>query len=111
MNGYQITFFTHQDKRHKGKPVGNWLLQLAQELGLRGATLLAGGEGFGHRHRIHSAHFFELADQPVEVVMAVTEDEAQRLFARLKAEGVHVFYVKTPVKFGVIGDPADENGQ
>ncbi len=102
--GYQITFFTSQDRRHKGKPVGEWLIHLAQELDLPGATLLTGGEGFGHHRRIHSAHFFELADQPVEVTMAVTAEQAERLFARLKAEGVHLFYVKTAVEFGVLGE-------
>lgn len=106
MNGYQITFFTHQDKRHKGKQIGDWLVHLAQELGLRGATLLAGGEGFGHHGRIHSAHFFELADQPLEVLMAVTSEESERLFERLKTEGVHLFYVKTPVEFGILGEDA-----
>jgi uncharacterized protein len=104
MQGYQITFFTQQDHRHKGKPVADWLVHLAQELGLRGATLIAGGEGFGHHGRIHSARFFELADQPQEVVMAATADETDRLFERLKAEGVHLFYVKTPVEFGVLGE-------
>lgn len=104
MQGYQITFFTQQDKRHNGKPVGDWLVHLAQELGLSGATLIVAGEGFGHHGRIHSARFFELADQPQEVVMAATADETERLFARLKAEGVHLFYVKTPVEFGVIGE-------
>ncbi len=104
MNGYQITFFTVQDHRHKGKPVGDWLLHLAQELGLRGATLVAGSEGFGHHGRIHSAHFFELADQPQEIQIAVSTEDAERLFARLKAEGVHLFYVKTPVEFGMLGE-------
>ena len=103
MQGYQITFFTQQDHRHKGKPVADWLVHLAQELGLRGATLIAGGEGFGQHGRIHSARFFELADQPQEVVMAATADETERLFKRLKDEGVHLFYVKTPVEFGVLG--------
>jgi len=105
MNGYQVTFFTQQDHRHKGKPIGDWLIHLAKELGLRGATLVAGGEGFGHHGRIHSAHFFELADQPLEVVMALTVEETGRLFERLKAEGVHLFYVKAPVEFGVLGEP------
>lgn len=105
MNGYQITFFTHQDKRHKGKPLGDWLVHLAQELGLRGATLLAGGEGFGHHRRLHSAHFFELADQPVEIMIAATVAEADKLFARLQAEDIHLFYVKTPVEFGMLGEP------
>lgn len=107
MRGYQITFFTHHDRRHKGRPLGDWLVHLAKELDLHGATLIAGTEGFGHHGRIHSAHFFDLADQPIEVLMAVTEEEATRLFERLQAEQVHVFYVKTPVEFGVLGEPAN----
>ena len=106
MNGYQITFFTVQDQRHKGKPVGDWLVQLAKEMGLRGATLISATEGFGQHRRIHSAHFFELVDQPIEVTMAATEEESQRLFVRLKQEGVHLFYVKSPVEFGTLGEPA-----
>lgn len=106
MNGYQVTFFTSQDKRHRGKPMAEWLVQLARELHLRGATVLAASEGFGQHGRIHAAHFFELADQPLEVVMAVTVEESERLFARLVAEGVHLFYVKAPVEFGVLGDDA-----
>ena len=103
MNGYQITFFTQQDRRHHGKPLAQWLLQLVDELQLRGATLLSAGEGVGAHHRLHAAHFFELADQPVAVLMAVTEDEAARLFERLKKENVDVFYVKTPAEFGRLG--------
>lgn len=103
MNGFQLTFFTQQDHRHKGKPMGEWLVHLAKEMGLRGATLMAAGEGFGHHGRIHSAHFFELADQPLEVVMALSAEETDRLFERLNAEGVHVFYVKTAVEFGTLG--------
>lgn len=104
MNGYQITLFTHQNKRHQGKPLGEWLVRLAEEMGLRGATLLAAGEGFGHHHRLHSAHFFELADQPLEVTLVVTVEEAERLFDRLRSERVALFYVKTAVEFGMLGE-------
>ena len=103
MNGYQISFFTHQDKRHEGKPLGDWLVQLAREMGLSGATLIPAAEGFGHKRHIHSMHFFELTDQPQEVIMAVTEEEALRLFERLRSEDVSLFYVKTPVEFGTVG--------
>jgi PII-like signaling protein len=72
---------------------------------LPGAMLIAGSEGYGHHRRVHSAHFFELADQPQEIQMAVSSEDADRLFARLKAEGVHLFYVKTPVEFGTLGEP------
>lgn len=103
MNGYQITFFTQQDRKHHGKPIGAWLVELAKEMHLHGATLVAAAEGVGHSGRIHSAHFFELADQPLEVVTIVTAHEADQLFARLEAEQVRLFYVKAPVEFGTIG--------
>ena len=106
MNGYQITFFTHQDKRHKGEPLADWLVRLAKEMQLRGATLIAGAEGFGQRGRIHSTHFFELADQPQEVLIIATEEESQRLFERLRVEQVELFYVKTAVEFGALGKSA-----
>jgi PII-like signaling protein len=105
MQGYQITFFTQQDHRHQHKPVAEWLVAAARKLGLRGATVLAAAEGYGKHRRIHSAHFFELADQPQEIVMALTAEETTRLFDFLKGEGVHLFYVKTPVEFGVLGVP------
>jgi PII-like signaling protein len=104
MKGYQVTFFTQQDRRHRGKPLAKWLVQLASELGLRGATLIPASEGIGHDHRLHSAHFFELAEQPLLIIMAVTSEEADRLFGRLQAEEVRIFYVKTVVEFGVLGD-------
>lgn len=107
MNGYQITFFTRQDRRHHGKPLADWLVHLADELGLRGATLIPASEGIGHDHRLHAARFFELTDQPLCVLMAVTAGECARLFERLEAEGVEVFYVKTAVEFGATGGGND----
>lgn len=107
MNGYQITFFTQQDRRHHGKPVADWLVRLAMEMGLRGATLISGSESFGHDRRIHSARFFELADQPQEILMTATEEETLKLFDRLKSEGVHLFYVRTPVEFGSLGEAGE----
>ena len=104
MQGSQLTFFTQQDKRHHGQLLTEWLLAEAKRLGLGGATVLAASEGFGHGGRRHSAHFFELADQPVEVTMAVSAEASDRLFARLREEGVKVFYVKAPIEFGVTGE-------
>lgn len=104
MKGYQLTFFTQQDRQHNHLPLGEWLVQAAMKLGIGGATLTVATEGFGHDRRLHSAHFFELADQPVEVTMAVSAQQAERMFEHLKQEDVKVFYVKTPIEFGMTGE-------
>ncbi|MDP3481604.1 MAG: DUF190 domain-containing protein [Desulfoprunum sp.] len=104
MHGYQLTFFTQQDRRHHHLSLAQWLLEEARTLGISGATLIPATEGFGHGGKIRSAHFFELADQPLEVTMAVSGADAERLFARLKEEGVDIFYVQTPIEFGMTGN-------
>ncbi len=104
MNGYQLTFFTQQDRKHQGLSLAQWLLEEARDIGISGATLITAAEGFGHDRKIRSTHFFELADQPIEVTMAVNEADVERLFARLKEEGINIFYVKTPIEFGMTGD-------
>lgn len=104
MHGYQLAFFTQQDHQHHGKPLAHWLVEEARAMGIGGATLIAASEGFGHHRRIHSVHFFELTDQPVEVVMAVTSEEADRLFAKLQEEKVRLFYMKVPVEFDMTSE-------
>ena len=111
MHGYQVTFFTQQDRRHHGKPIADWLIHLARELELRGATVIPASEGIDHLHHIHSTRFFELADQPMSVVMVITSEEADKLFERLYAEGVHLFYFKVAVEFGVIGSKVGSGNQ
>ena len=103
MDGFQLTFFTQQDRRHDGLPLAQWLLEEARRQKIRGATLVSASEGFGHSRRIHAARFIELADQPQEVTMVVTAEEADRFFACLQAAQVQLFYVKTAIEFGTIG--------
>ncbi len=104
MQGFQLTFFTQQNRKQDGRPLAEWLLEEARRQGIGGATLLTAAEGFGHRGKVHSAHFFELADQPVELTMAVLPEEAERLFAVLAEKKIKVFYVKAPIEFGTTGE-------
>lgn len=62
-----------------------------------------GAQSIGRDGRLHSARRIELADQPVEVTMALSPEQCETLFARLDEEKTNIFCVKTPVEFGVIG--------
>ena len=56
--------------------------------------------------RRHSAKFFELTDQPVEILMAVTEQQAAALFDKLNVTDTRLFYIKIPVEYGELGTHA-----
>ncbi|WP_198972829.1 DUF190 domain-containing protein [Xylophilus sp. ASV27] len=103
MKGYQLTFFTEQNRRHGHTPIGEWLLKFAQDNGAAGGTLVGGAEAFDHAGRFHSAHFFELADQPLAITVSVDEAACQRLMDALAQEEVKLGYVKVPVEYGHVG--------
>ena len=104
MNGWQLTFYTGQSHRIHHKPVGEWLLSIVKSMNIGGATLNTGIAGVGRDNKIHSAHFFDLAEQPVEVTVVTSEKGCAKLFERLNAEeDLHLFYVKVPVEYGFIG--------
>lgn len=103
MKGFQITIMTEQNRRIEHQQAMEWLMQLAAELGISGATVFSGVESFGGDGRRHSARFFELTDQPVEFVVAVTDDQANRFIDRINRTDTRLFYIKTPIEFGELG--------
>ncbi|HEX2603672.1 MAG TPA: DUF190 domain-containing protein [Oxalicibacterium sp.] len=103
MQGFQITFFTQQDRKYKGNMLAEWLLECGHRHGVQSATLRTGSESYDSSGRFHSAHFFELADQPLEVVMVMDEAVADKLLATLQQEEISVFYVKSAIEFGMLG--------
>ena len=67
----KLLFFTHEGRFHESKQMSDWLVHTALDLGLRGATVMTGSEGYGHKRNIHSARFFEPPDNPEEIVMTI----------------------------------------
>jgi hypothetical protein len=61
-------------------------------------------EGIGHAGAHHAAHILKLTDQPVQVILAVTESEANEILEAVRAENVHVFYTRAPIEFGLLGE-------
>jgi len=104
MQGYLVTFFTQQDRMHRGMPLAQWLFDQASRLGLDGVTLNSGIAGMGHDGRRHTVTLFDLSDQPVQVSMVLKASEVERLFAAIRQEDLRVFYTKAPVEFGMIGE-------
>lgn len=100
MKGYFVTFFTQQNRTHQDVPLARWIIEEAKKLGIRGATLFSGKQGFGHDGRFHSDNYFDLEDLPVQVGLALTPEECDKLMDRLETNHVRVFFTKAAVEFG-----------
>ena len=75
--------FTESDK-WQGKPMHEAIVAKCQELGLAGATVYRGLEGFGASARIYHARSLSFSkDAPIMVSVIDTEDQIQNLIPHL----------------------------
>ena len=103
MNGVHLRFYTYEDRKHRGLLVYEWLLQNARKLGIHGGSAFRAMAGYGRHGKLHEQHFFELAGEvPVLVEFILGADEADKLIALLREEGLDLFYAKLPAEYGMV---------
>ena len=103
MKGTLLRFYVHENRKHHHVLLYEWLLERARKLGVQGGSAFRAIAGYGRHGVLHEEHFFELAgDLTVEIDFAITDEEADRLLALLRAEKIAIFYARTPIEFGSI---------
>ena len=109
MQGALLRFYIHENQRHQGRLLWEWLLEQANQHGIRGGSAFRAMAGFGRGHVLHENTFFELAGTlTVEVEFIVTEAESQQLIDLVQQEKIRVFYAYTPAQFGVINPDVND---
>ncbi len=102
MNGTYLRFYVHENHKHHGMLVYEWLLETAKKSGIHGGSAFRAIAGYGRHGVLHEQHFFELAgDLTVEVEFLLSEEQAEMLLGVLRREQVRVFYARVPAEFGV----------
>lgn len=101
IQGVYLRFFVHENRRHGGMLLYEWLLAEAKKLGLPGGTAFRSIAGYGRHGITHEAHFLELAGQEtVRVDFVVPHDAADSMLQRVKDEEIEMFYAILPASFG-----------
>ncbi|MBF0262767.1 MAG: DUF190 domain-containing protein [Magnetococcales bacterium] len=104
MHGITLLFFVHENQRHHGILLHEWLLEQAKAFGLPGGSAFRSIAGFGRHGTLHEESFFELAgDQPVAVLFMADEKRLDAFLERIRQENLTLFHVKLPVEFGILG--------
>lgn len=84
-NGVLLRVFTGESDRYQHKPLYEAIVRKARELGLAGATVLRGTEGFGARSVVHKAALLEMStDLPVVIEIVDTEEKIKLLLPHLE---------------------------
>lgn len=106
MNGVYLRFYMHENRKHRGVLLYEWLLETAKKAGIHGGSAFRAIAGYGRHGVLHEQHFFELAgDLTVEVEFLLSEEQSKMLLGLLQQEKVSLFYAKAPAEFGLLGTP------
>ena len=102
--GAYLRFFVHENRRHHGILLYEWLLEHAKTMGIHGATAFRAIAGFGRHGVMHEQHFFELAgDMTVRVDFVVSDTEADALLKLVGDEQLSILYARFATEFGITG--------
>jgi len=103
MKGTFLKFYVYEQRKHDHKPLYEWLLQKAKEIGIQGGSAFRAIAGYGRHGVVHEQRFIELsADLTVEVEFVVSDEQSEQLLEAIRRENVHVVYAKIPAELGVI---------
>lgn len=102
--GSQITIFANRNGLKGHQQITDWILKIASNLEIRGATIVDASEGLDSHGRVHAARFLEPTDQPVAVVIVAEDERVTALLAELGKGGVQLFYTRMPIEFGFLGE-------
>ena len=69
--------------RHEGKPLYEAVVDRARQLGIAGATVFRGVEGYGETAELHRAHLLR-RDQPIVVTIVDTAENIARLIPEIE---------------------------
>ena len=81
----KVTLYLSDGDRHHGFPVYTSMLDLLFYSAITGATVIKRVAGFGHAHRIHSAHILEISDHlPIKIEFIETRDKVDAVLPELE---------------------------
>ncbi len=99
-----LRFYMHENRRHHGILLYEWLLERARKMGIHGGTAWRAIAGFGRHGILHEQRFLEPAgDLTIRLDFVIMSDQADGMLALLEAEGLAIFHMEFPAAFGVSG--------
>lgn len=105
MQGCALRFYLHENQKHRGMLLYEWLLEQARRRGIHGGTAFRAIAGFGRHGVLTEQHFFELAGQlTVLVEFIVSDAQADALLALAREDGAALFYTRAAVEYGLLGE-------
>ena len=103
MKGFEVIFMAPRSRAHDGRPVLDTVADIARRQGVTRSTRRVDAEGTEVSGHAHAAHFFELADEPEELMFVLDGGEADALIRAVEEEEIAVFCLRRAIDYWQFG--------
>ena len=107
-DGVLLRIFISESDKHQALPLYEWIVKKAREIGMAGATVLRGMQGFGAHSRMHTAKILRLSqDLPIVIELVDTPEKIEAFIpiidpvieeGLMTTERIHVRFYRTSNK-------------
>ncbi len=84
----RLRIYIGESSRYQHQPLHHAVVMKARQMGLAGATVVRGVEGYGHTNRLHSANLLTLSGDLPIIVEVIDRAERVDAFAAVAADMV-----------------------
>jgi PII-like signaling protein len=104
MKGCSLRFYMHENQKHRGMLLYEWLFEQAKQHGIPGGSAFKAMAGYGRHGVMREQTFFELAGENTVLVEFILDDaEAATMLRIVQEDGAPLFWVRFPAEFGIVG--------
>src|SRR5438309_11885497 len=85
LDAKHVTIFVNSTDQWHGQALYTAIVQMCQQRGIAGATVIRCAEGYGAGHRLHTTRLLELSENlPVRIEIVDLPERVEPLLAQLK---------------------------
>lgn len=103
MQAVYLKFYLTEKQKHADKPLYEWLLEQAKDIGVPGGSVFRAIAGYGRHGSLHAETFIELGGElPIQVEFILEARQADEFLATLRAYELNLRFVRYAVIASVV---------
>lgn len=104
-HGVRIELHFPENAKHKHALIEKWLFDAARWAGIAGGAIYQAYAGYGRHGELRDDGIFDIdGTQPMMASFITSPLLAQKFLDYLEKEGLELFYVRSNVEYGIVGD-------
>lgn len=103
--GIRVELYFPENEKHQSVLIEKWLFDAARWAGIPGGAIYRAHAGYGRHGELRDEGIFDTdRTHPMMACFITSAANAQKFLDYLGKEGLHLFYTRSEVEYGIVGE-------